>query len=126
MLTEGLLALMNSCTPLTNIVGNRIYPVVLPKNYTVPAITFYVVTNKTDVALDYTFASTDQIEINVWANNYHDASYGQQALHTLLDMYHGTLPDGTVVLFTSSHDNPDFFEKDSLLYRCSTTFSFLH
>ena len=126
MLTEGLNTLLQSCTELTNIVGNRVYRVSLPKNFTCPAVTYLQISGKTDVALDGTFLSTDQIEINVWAYNYHDAAYGQKALHDLLDMFQGALPDGTNVLYTSSSNNPDFFEHDSLLYRCSTTFSFLH
>jgi hypothetical protein len=126
MLTEGLFALMNGCTPLTNIVGTNIFPVVLPKSPPMPAVTFVQVSSHTLVTFNKTEISTDLIELNCWGNTYHDAAYAQAALHTLLDMYQGTLSEGTVVMYTSSTDNPDDFEKDSLLYRCRTTYSFVY
>lgn len=126
MLTEGLFALLSACTPLTTLVGTRIYQVVLPKNPTVPALTYYVVDSKQDAAMDSTALVTTRVDINLWANTYHDAAYAQAAVHTLLDLFAGKLSDGTVVICTTSNDNPDFREPDSLLYRCSTTFIFQH
>lgn len=126
MLLEGLFSLLTTYTPLTSIVGTRITPSVLAKNYTVPAVTYFLVTNGSDVAMDATAISTDHVEIDTWANTYHDVKYAQQALHELLDAFTGVLSDGTVVIYTGSNDNPDFFENDSLLYRSSTTFIFQH
>jgi hypothetical protein len=126
MLLEGLYTLLQSCTPLTNIVGTRIYPLVLPKNYTVPAVTFGQVSSTTEVHLDRTYVETTSVDINSWALTYSDAAKAQDAINTLLSMYQGTLSDGTVVLYTQSSTHPDEFEHDSLLYRCTTTFTIQH
>jgi len=126
MLVEGLYSLLAGSPELAAIVGSRITPVVLPMNPAVPAITFAQISSRTLVTFNRAEISVDQIEINVWASSYHDAACGKQALHALLDMYQGTLSEGTVVMYTSSTDGEDDFEKDSLLYRCRTTYTFVH
>ena len=126
MLLDGLNALMSGYAPLTNVVGSQMYLVMLPATYSAPALTYYLVSNRTEVALDKTATSMDTVDINVWAANYHDAALGRQALHALLDGYQGTLSDGTVILYTASQDNPDQYELDTRLYRCSTSFTFTH
>jgi hypothetical protein len=126
VLVEGLYSLLAGSSALAAIVGGRITPVVLPMNPSVPAVTFTQISSRTLVTFNRAEISVDQIEINVWANTYHDAAYGKQALHALLDLYQGTLNEGTVVMYTSSTDGEDDFEKDSLLYRCRTTYTFVH
>lgn len=124
MLVEGVYNLLTTNVALTAMVSDRVFALIIPKNPIVPAVTFYVVSNRTEVNLDRSAISFDSIEINVWAKTYLSAKSGQDILHTLLDAYKGTLSDGTRVLMVSSNDIPDFYEKDSLLFRSGTTFVF--
>lgn len=124
MLIEGVYSLLTTCAPLTAIVGSRVTAVVLPKNPVFPAVTFLGISGRTDVALDQSAISDSRIEVNVWSKSYLTAAAGQQALHDLFDGYSGTLSDGTRVIGTTSSDNPDFYESDSLLFRCSSDFTF--
>jgi hypothetical protein len=127
MLVEGLFTLLNSYAPLTAIVSTCVTQVVLPLNYTTPALTYSVVsTNQEAISNMGTFQTRQAVEINIWSTVYHDIAYGKAALHALLDTYHGTLPDGTVVLYTDAKDIPEMFEEDSRLYRGGITFTFLH
>lgn len=119
MLVEGLYALLTNSTALKAIVGNRITMSVLPKNPTFPAITFKVISGVPTINLDQTATTVSRVEIDCWAMNYLPAAQAQQALHTLLDGFIGTLPDGTSVIYTTTQDGPDFYEPDSLLYRSS-------
>ena len=126
MIIDGINAAMSACTALTDIVGQYIYLVALPAGYTVPAVTYYVVSSPTALTLDGVAINTTAVDINVWANSYHHAARGQQALHELFDGFSGPLPDGTNVLITTSQDAPDQYEQDTRLYRCTTTFYFQH
>lgn len=126
MIMEGLYSLLQSCTPLTNIVGTRIYPIVLPKNYTTPGITFSQVSSNTEVHMDRTYVETTSVDISCWALTYSDAAKAQAAVESLLTLYQGTLADGTTVLYTQCSTHPDEFERDSLLYRCISTVTFQH
>lgn len=125
MTEEGIYNLLATDPTITPLVSGRVTPVILPKSPALPAITFFLVVSTSVVNLDATAVNTVRVEIDAWSKSYLEAKQIQAALHNLLDGWSGTLSDGTRVLEASSNDNPDFFEKDSLLYRASTTFTLL-
>jgi hypothetical protein len=126
MLMEGLYSLFQSCVPLNAIVNGRIYVMVLPKQYVVPAVTFSQVSSSTEYHLDRTFVETCSIDVNFWAKTYSEAAKAQDAIEFLMSMFTGVLPDGTVVLFSQVSTHSDQFEPDSLLYRCTSTLTIQH
>jgi hypothetical protein len=129
MLYEGLYQAMVNAPALSAIVGNRVMQAVLPLNFTVPAVTYTVVNSKyagVDVGAKSILATESLVDVSTWGLTYHDAAYAIQAIHELFDLYVGTLPDGTNVLFTDVQSIPDMFEDDTRLYRCSVTLKVIH
>lgn len=125
MLVEGIYNAMLNDPALNGLVAGRVTPSPLPKDPVLPAITFFEISDTTEVCLDGVALTSTNIEVDVWAKSYLEVKRGQKMLHDLFDGFVGTLSEGTRVLVTTSHNNPDFYEKDSLYHRSSTTFTFL-
>ncbi len=126
MLVEGIYTLLMGYAPLATIVSDRISPIILPKNPQLPAVTYFEVVSSASIGMDSTALTTSHVQVDVWALDYLTAKRGCDAIHSLLDGFSGTLSDGTVVKTVTSTDIPDIFEKDSLYYRCGTTYSVQH
>jgi hypothetical protein len=125
MLEEGIVAAIQGDASLNAVIAERITPFILPKNPTLPAVTFFTVVDSNDVNLDKTATTKTDVQVDFWAKTYLEAKQGRKLLTDLFDGFTGQLPDGTYVREVVSHSNPDFYEKDSLLYRSSTTFTFM-
>jgi hypothetical protein len=129
MLYEGLYHAMIANPTLSAIVGNRVLQSVLPLNFAVPAITYSLITSKSaavNMGAKSVLATETLIDVSAWALTYHDSAYAIQAIHTMFDLYSGTLPDGTQVIYTDVQSIPDMYESDTRLYRCSATLRITH
>jgi|ERR1017187_10006060 hypothetical protein len=132
MLYEGIRTLMLNNTPLSTLVGARIYQSVLPRNYSgaigTAAITYEMVNSRyagVNMGAKTLQATITEIDLSVWALDYSDSAHSIDAIHNLFDLYTGTLSDGTKVLYTSVSSIPDMFESDTCFYRSSVTLTFM-
>ena len=129
MLYEGLYQAMIANPTLSAIVGSRVLQSVLPLNFVVPAITYTIVNSKhmaVDIGAKTTAATLTLVDVSAWANTYHDAAYAIAAVTSLFDLYAGTLPDGTRVLYIDVEAIPDMYEEATRLYRCTVTLKVIH
>jgi len=126
MLYAGLVALMLANTNLRALVGNRIYPTLVPKTTTptYPLIVYNDVSSTTDVMIDLTAITSKRIQFDCRSTSYVDAKNCQAALHNLFDGLTTTLSDGTVLQFTEASNDIDLFDDHDLVYRAVSDWIF--
>lgn len=101
MILEGIVSLITAPdSPVFALIGNRIYPEVLPNNPVLPAVTYYV----SGGSAEPTFESSGMQKLRVHFDSNGD-TYGstiavREALRKLLNGYRGLLSDGTFVMNT--------------------------
>jgi hypothetical protein len=115
-----LLAQLNTIAPLTAIVANRMYPVVLPKNAppTTPYLLYQTISYVPAYALSgaTTIAQT-RIGLNMRADTYLDSINAREAIRLALSGWYGAFPGGTDVRGIRVVNKFDDFDADALLYR---------
>lgn len=113
MINLQLIQLLLTQTSITNVVGTRIYPVILPTDSPLPAITLHLITGHSEPTLDTTGTYQTVIQIDCWGpvNGYAQAAQAHDAVVKFLNGYIGTLSDGTRLLgaiYEGPIDMPDF------------------
>lgn len=107
---------------LTTLIGTRMYPLVLPQDPTVPAITYQIISghrfHSTDGACGL---STPRIQYDCWAATYLEVESLFEALRKRLDGYQGLAGSSQVqaAFFESERDD---YEDEAKLYRRSADF----
>src|SRR5664279_2049700 len=97
MIEAGLESLIRADTDLITTIGGKIYAVVVPSTATYPCLSYHTMSGPPEVNFDNTAQETVRIQIDCWASSFAAVKTLQQKLHTLLDGYQGTCPDGTVI-----------------------------
>ena len=98
MIGDSIKTLLGADDAIAALVGGRIYPVILPRGYTYPAICFHVFS---DVP-DYDFAGTTghksaQVQIDCYGASATSARQVAAAVTDLLADFSGSLEDGSLV-----------------------------
>jgi hypothetical protein len=123
---QGLYSLLTSTSAITDLIGARVTPVVIPPNVTFPCLSFTDISMVADPLLQGPGTSTKRIRFDCWGKSYNDAKNLQAALHSLFDGYVGTLPDGTVIQETQLGNELDLYESDNRIYRSMTEYLFYY
>ncbi len=113
MIEAGIVALLAADSGIAALVGTRIYPVLVPETTAYPCLSYQVVSSVQQYTVDRRELGQKRIQFDCWANTYADAENLKQALRNALDVYSGTLTDGTRVLGTFREVEIDFFEANS-------------
>jgi hypothetical protein len=123
MIEEGIVSLLNANGPLSALVS-AVYPVFIPEDAAYPCLSYQTVSR----APEYTFAGESFYEgvfqFDCWSMQYAEAKAVQKALRNALDVYQGTLSEGTQVLAVFRTMDADFFEEDSRFYRAMSEYTF--
>lgn len=119
MIETGLYALLTSASAITSLVGNRIYPVALPEDATLPAIAYKLIGSQSWPTFDTVGFQRKRFEFSCYATTYLVAITIKAALISVLDRYTGTLSDGSIVSSTTRITGTDLFIQDDMQY-CST------
>ena len=126
MIEAGIVALVTADATMTGLIGNRMYPVLLPEPTVYPCLSYQVVTASSMFALDRTQIATKRFQFDAWGANYGDCKSVLVALDGLLNGYSGVLADGTRVLVAISIQELDQFESDGRVYRSIAEYSILY
>lgn len=113
MIESGIVALISDDAGIVALIGTRVYAVLVPETVTYPCLSYQVVSSVSNYTIDRKEFGQKRIQFDCWANRYSDAEAVKQALRNVLDMYSGTLTDGTRVLGTFREVEIDFFEANS-------------
>lgn len=120
MIESNLVDLLRADATVTSIAADRIYPVLLPDESTLPAITYQVIATTPLYALDERINLTRyRIQIDAWAKwpSYAQAKSLAEAIRVVLDGYSGPRPDGSRIDSIIQVGATDLFEPSGLIHR---------
>lgn len=105
---------------LTALVSTRIYPLVLPQDPTLPAVTYQTIgRSMEDVRGSGPRYAETRIQIDCWAATYASAKSVAEQVRAALQDYTGTMGGvgGVPVLDGDAVNEIDLYEPDALLHR---------
>lgn len=119
MIETEIYAYLSSNNAITALVGNRIYPLILPQNYTLPAITYTKISGQRVNAKDgQTGLANPRFQFSCWAKTYLEAKKVADVVRIAMNVF----PNGT----TYMQDEQDFYEPDTGLYHVPVDFIIWH
>lgn len=107
MLTTG------SPNPVLELVGTRVYPLVLPQAPTLPAIRYQRISTPRsqyrtmDGRANY---ASPRFQVDVWANDHGTAVQVAQAIYALLEGFHGTVGGLRIDAISTDDEGADLEE----------------
>jgi hypothetical protein len=113
---EALASRLTGFTGLTNLVSNRIYPVVLPENPTYPAVTYQRIS-----AVRASAMSTDtglvqtRVQVSIWSTLYSEAKSVKEQVRAALQRWRGTVL-GLVIEDTFIENETDLYQPEIPVY----------
>ena len=124
MIEEGLYAFLAALSPAP--AAGRIYPLMLPQNHTLPAVTFTRIAATRTRSLDGPSGMARAVfQVDAWAATYGGAKTLAETLRQALDGHRGAMGSETVggVLLTAERD---LFDHETGTYRVSMDFAIWH
>ncbi len=112
--------ILRASTAVTALATGGIYPVVLPKDATFPAIHYLFVGGSSKATQDTRGTQQLRVEVNAWGSSYSDAATLRNAIITALDQYN---QNGVFIRYLQP---TDFFDHELLEFRCMSEFYVTH
>ena len=120
---SGLYSYLISNAGVIAVLGDRLYPVVVPESPTFPVAAFSVLSKVPVYTADGNSGFINyRVQFDTYGNTYADAKAVQFAITTAIDSYTGTLPDGTVVGNVMQVSARDLYDSDARVYRTLSDF----
>lgn len=130
MLAEKVVyALLSADATLASLVGSRIYPVVLPQDKTLPALTYEVISANEREVIDAasTYAVVDtHIQITGLASTYAGCKAIMEAARSALLYFAGTIEGVYVPIILRGPVGPDQFDAKLYVYMQSADYYVSH
>ena len=111
---------------ITGLIAARLYPIILPQEPTMPAMTYQWISGTRFHSMDgASKLSGPRVQFDCWAATYLDAEALFEALRKRLDGYRGPAGSSTIqgAFFSSERD---LYESEPKLYRRSVDFFIFH
>ena len=122
---EALSAYLNSKTEITNIVGDRIYPIVLPQNPTYPALTYFKVSGPAwhDVDIAY-----PRFQLSSWGEDYADVKVLAGAVKEVMQRFKGIMggAQGVKVSQVVYENELDLFDPETGTYHIPADYKIIY
>lgn len=122
MIEAGLFTLLSQDPGVSAVVGNRIYPMLLPTGSARPAITWQIVAGQTKPGLDTRGIHRWMFQFDCWGDAYLDAAQARDALIKALDLRNAQLSDGTYLQAAVFIQPLSFYSDENELFRLGAEF----
>lgn len=126
MLESNLHNIITSDASFSALADDRLYPVILPGDPVLPAVTYQRITTRRDYTTTGPVGlSRVRMQFDAWANGYAECKQLHTALLAILenrDSYAGTFPDGTRIDSIMLNTVSDGYAPDARIYRVSIDF----
>lgn len=103
-------ARLAATSAVTDLIGTRIHPIVLPQNATYPAVVYSITAERIDYTKGYA-GNMDRVTVqfNIWGDDYDELESIHDAIEAALDYNEGTAGGETMdsIRITSWHDGID-------------------
>ncbi len=127
MIEQGIHDLLLADTAVSGLIGNRLYPLMLPEAAMFPAASYQLISAIEQYTLDGPLGLTQaRLQIDAWGQTYGSAKILAAAIHAVLNGYDGTLDEGTAVFEIERDQATDGFDPNSRLYRVQSDFMILY
>lgn len=113
MLEQNLKSVLSAQPAITALIGSRSYPVLLPEDSKLPALTFQIVGSSSGQTLTTGGMSRVRVQLDCWGSTYADAVTLREAVSSSLDGYQ----DVNITALVLS--KIDYYERDALQYRAT-------
>lgn len=118
MIEEALTAYLQADSGLDTVISGRVYPLKLPQNGTLPAVTYYKVGGSRNMGLAGAFGSAQsRFRLDGWADSYSTVKALEVALMAAMDDFTGA---------SAAMPPIDFYEDDTGIYRISIDYYIHH
>jgi len=108
------------------VVASRIYPVVMPEDPTLPAITYQRIDGPRETSLDLDSSlAHPRIQVSAWGNAYADVKNAADAVREALNGFSGTIAGFTIQGIVIESDN-DLYDPQTRTYHVATDFEVWH
>jgi hypothetical protein len=124
MLEAGIFGLLSGIPAITAICGLRIYPLLLPTDGTVPAISWEIMSEEAQPTMDTGGVRTAHLKFICWGTTYGSAVQLRSALVSALNMSRVVLSTGLLVQNIKYLKSEDDFDHDALQYAAIVDFVF--
>jgi hypothetical protein len=116
ILEESIHAILTNSASVADIVGNGVYPMVIPQRGKLPAVTYMRVSSQYDTSVDGTGSRlTARVQIDCWCRSYSEAKRLSEAVRNAM------VAAGHLV-----QSERDGFEDDLYIYSVGMDFSCRH
>ncbi len=123
MIEYGLQQLITASSDFSAIAADRLYPVLLPEESSLPAATYQRISTRALYDLENRVDVTQiRIQFDTWAERYTDAKSLMEAINGVIDNFAGELADGDRVFGIQLYSSNDLYENDARLYRVSNDY----
>jgi len=119
IIEEALYAYLTNYAELTALVGDRIYPVILPQNTTLPAVTFQRISGIREYSQSGPSGlAHPRFQFSCWAEKYEEAKAVAEQIRLALEGYKGMMggSDGVRVDAIYVEDDHDIYDPETKEY----------
>ncbi|MGB9780621.1 DUF3168 domain-containing protein [Caldanaerobacter sp.] len=118
MLEQAIYGYVSTHAGVTALVGNRIYPLLLPQNPTYPAIVYSRVSRIYEKDLSGTVWNQSRIQFSCYAKKYSEAKAVAEQLRSAFRDYRGKIGDIDIMVADVTNEI-DLYEPDTALFNVS-------
>lgn len=120
----GLYQLLSTAPTLVALQGARVFPVLLPEDPVLPATTYRTVGGRQTPTLQTAGVQRRRVELDFRAHTPGAADQLREATIAVLNMFHGALPNGLIILSCQLLQPIDDFDGDARQFRFGAEFYF--
>ena len=120
----GLSQLLQTAAPLVELQGDRVFPVLLPEDTTLPATTFHVVGGSQTPIFGTSGMQRRRVQLDFRATTDDVADALRDATIKVLNGFNGPMPNGFLIADCWLIQPIDYFDNDARQFRCSAEFYF--
>jgi len=105
---EGLFYYLDNYAGLSMEVDDRIYPLLLPQEPTLPAVVFHRISTPRLHELERSFLPHARFQFDCWAEDFQRAKAVQEQVRLALDLYSGPMGEYTVEVAIVEDERDDY------------------
>lgn len=125
MIQTGIFSLLTGISAISGLVGTRVYPVTLPENPTLPALSYQIAGGSSLPTFETSGMQRLRVQFEARGATYDDAANLRAVLIAELNGMQAALSDGTTLQNAELIESIDYFDQDPRQFRCGVEF-YLH
>ncbi len=126
MLVKAIFTKLSTDGGISAITSTRVYPIKLPQQPTLPALTYRIITEPQVHSMEGTFSQNARLQIDCWAETFLAAHELAEAVEDAMNDFSGTIGAEQVISSSVQVNKQDLFDPEVNDYRVSIDYSIWH